>query len=320
MIGEDSTGRNARQRRRPLIGGAIVGALLAAAMLIFFLEDILNAFERRYEIVALLPDAPGLVPGSPVWVGGKVVGEVLDVGFMPSGADSLDRVRLTLRLPRRVQDQVRRDSQLRVTAASLMGEQVVAVTPGTAAAAVLREGDTLRLQKRPTGAELASRAAAVKQDFDAVMVELQALGPVVNARMAEAQRAFAGMDAAIAEAGRIGADLGRNQGLALVQDPAFSASLARARESVAALPASFATLRERAGPGGELGPALAQLQARADTLRAQLDAAAALLEQPDGFPGRFRSDPALLNAVHAARASLDSLVAEVSRNPLRFVF
>jgi hypothetical protein len=320
MMGEDSTVRDARQRRRPLYGGLLIAALFGGALLVFFLDPLLALFERRYTIIALVPDAPGLAPGSPVWVSGKPAGEVLQLGFMPTHTDTLGRVWVMLELPRHIQEQVRADSEVRITAAALVGERVVDILPGTAGAPVLREGDTLRLKLGLTAAELASRAASLRVELDTLAAQFRELMPSVRARMDAAERAFAAMDAAMQEVARTRADAGRNPGLALVRDTAFTASLQRAQAHAGELPAAVGQLRDRVGATGEVAPMLAQLQLRADTLRARLDAAAALLEQTDGFVGRFQQDAALLNAVHAARASLDSLVAEARRNPLRFVF
>jgi ABC-type transporter Mla subunit MlaD len=319
-MGEDSTARDARQRRRPLIGGLIIAALFAGAMLIFFLGDIVGTFERRYTIVALMPDAPGIGPGSPVWVGGKRAGEVTAVGFMPLDIDTLGRLWVGLELPRSVQEQVRADSRVRVTAQALIGEQTIDIAPGTALAPMLAEGDTLRTRRGPSLDEVTRRAAALRTVLDTILVQVREVSPLLQARAAQAGGAMAAMDAAMLELDRLRADMRANPGLALVRDDAFRESLQRAREHAGELPVAVDRLRLQYGAGGDVGLALRGLEARADTLRARLDAAAALLDQPQGFIGRYREDPALLNAVDAARASLDSLIAEVRRNPLRFVF
>jgi phospholipid/cholesterol/gamma-HCH transport system substrate-binding protein len=312
--------RQRPERRRMLYGGLLIALLIGSAMLTFFLRDLLNLFERTYTVVALVPDAPDLARGSPVWVGGRRVGEVSLIALLPPGRDSLERVAVTLELPERVQDQVRTDSRVRVTTAGMMGERVVDVLPGSPQAAPLRPGDTLRLASRPTAAQVTAQAAQVRAELDTVMADLRALAPVARARLDDTQRAVRSLDAAATEARRLRADVAANPGLALVSDPAFGASLHRAREHAAALPAAIETLRGRATEGGDVAVALGRLRARADTLAAHLDAAAALLDEAQGSLGRLQLDPALPNAVTAARAALDSLLAEVRRNPLRFVF
>lgn len=298
----------------------LIAGLVGFGVLVFFLDDILDAFQQRYSIIAIVPDAPGVGPGTYVWVSGRRVGTVKEVSIRPSTADTLARVAVTLDLPRSVQSQVRRDSHVRLTSTSLVGEAVLDIIPGTAAAAVLQEGDTIRTRPGLSREELMARASAVRADMAALTAEARTLAPLVEARVAQTQVAFAGLDGAMAEVRRLQDDIAANPGLALLRDPAFRQSLESARGHAAALPGMMARLQAQAGAAGDVPVALGRLRARADTLALQLEAAAALLDAPAGTLGRFQNDAALVNAIEAARASLDSLVAEVTRNPLRFVF
>jgi hypothetical protein len=320
MEGEDSVDTNGRQRRRGLIGGLIIAGLAGAATLIFFLDDIVAAFDRTYMVVALVPDAPGLGVGSPVWVGGREVGAVQALGFMPAGTDTLDRIWVNLKLPRDVQAQVRQDSRVRLTSTALIGERVVDIEPGSASAPALAAGDTLRMKYGLSAEQVTRQAALIRAQLDTLLAEARTLEPAARARVAQAARAAAAMNAALDEARRLQADLRANEGLVLLDDPAFAASLERVREHAAGLPAAATRLRGQAEATSDAAAALARLEARTDTLRASLEAAARLLDASAGFAGRITRDSALMRAVDAARASLDSLVAEARRNPLRFVF
>jgi ABC-type transporter Mla subunit MlaD len=320
MEGEDSVDTNGRQRRRGLIGGLIIAGLVGAATLIFFLDDIVAAFDRTYTVVALVPDAPGLAVGSPVWVGGREVGTVKALGFMPAGTDTLDRIWVNLKLPRDVQAQVRQDSRVRLTSTALIGERVVDIEPGSVSTPALAAGDTLRMKYGLSAEQVTRQAASIRAQLDTLLAEATTLEPAARARMAQAARAAAAMDAAMDEARRLQADLRANDGLVLLDDPAFAASLERVREHAAGLPAAVTRLRGQAEGTADVIVALARLEARADTLRASLEAAARLLDASGGFAGRITRDSALIRAIDAARASLDSLVAEARRNPLRFVF
>jgi phospholipid/cholesterol/gamma-HCH transport system substrate-binding protein len=303
-----------------LQGGLLIAGLVGLGALIFFLDDLIGAFDRTYTIVAVVPDAPGLAPGSPVWVGGREVGEVTTVGFLPAGTDTLDRVSVTLKLPRRLQPQIRTDSRVRLTSAALIGQRVVDIVPGTSAARELAPGDTLRLKVELTSRQVTRHAAAVRVQLDTLLARASVLAPAARARMEEAERAAIAMEGALAEARRLSSDLRMNRGPALLSDPVFTTSLQAVRQHAAELSAEVDRLRAGAAGMGDVGAALARLQARADTLGARLDAAAAILRRPDGLAGRLQQDSALIHATHAARAALDSLMAEVRQEPLRFVF
>jgi hypothetical protein len=309
----------ARQRSRVLYGALLILSLAGVALVIFFLDDIIGSFERNYTLVALVPDAPGIARGTPVWVGGRLAGEVERVAILPTSLDTAGRVAVMLRLPVRVQPQVRADSRVRLTSVNLMSEAVIDILPGSTSAPAMAEGDTLRLESRPSARQISARAAGVRAELDTVMAALRSLAPAAQARLEETERALAGMDAVMVEVQRLRTDLAANEGAAALRDPAFQASLARAQSHAAALPRMIGELRERTA-AGDIRAALARLQLRADTLAAQLDFAVMLLDEQHGFIGRVQQDSALARALHAARASLDSLVVEVRGNPLRFVF
>jgi phospholipid/cholesterol/gamma-HCH transport system substrate-binding protein len=320
MADEDTRGRHRRQRQRTAFGLLIIGGLLGSVLLVFFLEDILAAFQQRYSLVAIVPDAEGIAPGTPVWLSGKPVGAVLSVAIRPATVDTLGRVAVVMDLPAAVQELIRGDSDVRVTSTGLMGETVLDIVPGTLATATLVPGDTIRASPTLSRDAVMAQASALRAGMGQLTAEARQVAPLLEARMTEARLAFAGMDAAMAEARRLQSDLQGNPGLARVRDTTFQASLARARAAADALPALVEGFQARAGEAGEIPVAAARLRARADTLAAQLEALAALLEEPAGSLGRLQQDPALTRAVEGARASLDSLMAEVRRNPLRFVF
>jgi ABC-type transporter Mla subunit MlaD len=312
--------KDTRQRRRVLYGSLLIAGLVGLAFLIFFLDDLYSAFEKNYSITALVPDAPGIAPGTPVWIGGKEVGGVLRVAILPTSIDTLGRVAVTLELPMWVREQVRADSRVRLTSVSMMSEAVIDILPGSATAPMLQPGDTLRLDARLSAVELADRAAALRTELDTVVGALRTLAPAASARLDQTRRIVERLDGAMQEVQQIRADLDANPGLARMREPEFQASLERARAHAAELPAMIASARQRVDGASEVRAALSRLQSRADTLAAQLDAAAAILQQSEGFVGRFQQDTALIRAVNSARASLDSLIAEAQRNPLRFIF
>lgn len=276
------------------------------------------ALERRYSVVVVLDRAPGLINGSPVWVGGKEVGRVKSVGFLPGGTDTIVRVAVTVELPRSARTQVRTDSRARLTAARLIGEQVIDLQPGTPAARVLRQGDTLRMLTQRSARDLAAQAAALRAHVDSTLRNAQQLGPSVRARIVDTDRALASLLAAIADARRLQSSLAGSSALAALRDTAFTGSLQRSREHAAALQLLLREGTQRDTLQGEVRTAMARLRVRADSLSALLDAAASSMS--GGFLLRAQRDSALLRAVTAARAQLDSLIAETKRNPFRFFF
>lgn len=319
MAGEDSMARDQRQRRRTLYGALLIAALLASAILTFFLDDLLRTFDRTYTIHLIMPGVAGLVRDAPVWVSGREVGTVEAVGLLPMEQDTSARVLLTVILPRDVQSQVRTDSEVRLTSISFASGKVVDIAAGTAAGDVLESGDTLRHYSRPTARQLTARAATLRRELDSTLVELRSHAPAVRARLMEVDHAMAGLDRMVAELVQLQQNVDASPGLALLRGPEFRASLDRTRAHTTQLRTMIADLRQPQA-AAEVRDALARLQTRADSLNARIVAAGAALDNPNGTLARLQQDSALVRAIGAARAELDSLIADVRRKPLRFVY
>ncbi|MEX0907353.1 MAG: MlaD family protein [Gemmatimonadota bacterium] len=309
-----------RQTRHALLGGLLIAALTVVALLVFFLDRLIGFAQRDFTVVAVMPAAPGIGRGTPVWIGGGEVGEVSAVAFMPFDGDTTATLALTLEVPHRLRAQLRADSRVKLTSARMIGVRVVDISAGSAAAPALEEGDTIFVQPGTSLAHLTARAGGIRAELDSVMQSLRALGPPVVARMDDTRRAFDGMNVAMNEALQLGAAISAGPGMALMANPEFTASLEHARTHARDLPALLGGLRERSGEARDVGAALARLQARADSLTLQLDAVAIMLDTPNGSAGRFLQDSALFKAIGAARTDLDSLIAEARRNPLRYIF
>jgi len=320
MAGENSVRHAPRQRRRVLLGTLILAALVGVATLIFFLDDLIGALRTEYAIHAVVPGAPGLVVGSPVWLDGRETGVVSAVGVLSAVDDTVPRVLVRITLPVGVRSQIRTDSEVRLTSVNVMSERAVDITSGSAAAPVLPDGDTLYGSRRPTAVELTARTRRVRAELNAVLGELRSYAPAVRTRLAQTERAFQRLGLAADEAGQIQAAMAANPGMRLLREPAFTAALDSVRLHADELGALVTTLSERTAATGEVRTALARLQLRSDSLRVQLAAATRALENPNGTLARMQQDSALVHAIAAARAELDSLIADVRRNPLRYVF
>jgi ABC-type transporter Mla subunit MlaD len=311
--------KDARQSsRRALYGAGLTVLLITSALLIFFLNDIIHAFDRRYALVVVMPSAPGITEGSPVWIGGKVVGEITTIGFLPSGGDTTETLALTVDLPRRQQRLLRTDSRARLTSDRMMGQPVIDLVPGSSGARILSDGDTIHIEKHMSADDLRQRAGIVRAELDTTMQLMRQLAPPLRARLTQTRRVFRSLEVAMVDARRLQRDIGASPNFGLMSDPALQAALERSRANAAELSSLIASFRERMATQSELRATVTRLQQRADSVRTILDETSKLLDA--GFLGRMQNDSALQHAMHAARAELDSLIAETRRNPLRFFF
>lgn len=309
-----------RQGRRAAIGAAIIIAMIAAAIFIFYLDEIIRSTRKTYSIVGIFYEAPRLRAGSPVRIAGYPVGQVTRIELLPPSRDSIPPFAATLLLPTRLQDELRRDSRIRLQRQRLMGESVVELTPGTPASPILRPGDTLYALPPLRTADLKVMASRVQSSIDTLLAEEAALRERARPLTAVAKRLHLDLIAARAELQQFERAVRTGPLATFLAD---SSTTRMALERVAALAGEIADqARSRAATLGEAQyrPALESLARRADELGEEIGLLRRLLEEPRGFPGRWEEDPALRNAIAETRAKLDSLIELTRRKPWRYFF
>src|SRR5438094_224645 len=113
------------------VGVFVLVALAAFLGMVYALGARARLFEAHYTIHAEFTEVAGLTEGATVRLAGVQIGRVTDVHLPgePGG-----KVRVDLTIARRYADRIRRDSIARIETQGLLGDKVVEVTVGTAAA------------------------------------------------------------------------------------------------------------------------------------------------------------------------------------------
>ena len=124
------------------VGGFVVAALGALAVVLLSLSQEQGVFRARYKLVAYFENVQGLVPGAAVWLAGTRVGQVerVEIASMPDGAPA---VRVLLHVDDVVGERIRADSVAEIGTVGLLGDQIVQLTIGTMASPMLRDGDQI---------------------------------------------------------------------------------------------------------------------------------------------------------------------------------
>ena len=143
------------------VGLVIIFALTILSVGVFLVGQIGNVFGERYRLVTLMSSAVGLVPGAPVQVAGQTAGQVDRIEFIsPDQRPSTgEAVAVWLAVNTEVQDQVRDDSRARVRTQGLLGDRLIDIEPGSSAARVLQDGDTLSSASALSYTELLGQAS-----------------------------------------------------------------------------------------------------------------------------------------------------------------
>ena len=303
--------------RRVLFGILWIVGLLTAALAIFFLDRLRHFSRDTFQVVGVFPGAERLPPDAEVWVAGLSVGRVTRLAFLPASADTMQRLAITFELPEDVRPLLDRRSIATLRTPRMLSNQVIDISPGTGGPP-LRNGDTIRGYNLPGVAAVISRVATLRGSANALADAVTALNDAAERGDADdhferVQENFEGVQREL-EVLTASAEDGSLQ--LMLADPATRASFTRTR---AALTELSARARARRASVGTLREPARQLERHATQLSGQLRTLQELADST-GFFGRMGRDTALLAAVAATQAQLDSLIAEAKKNPLKYVF
>jgi phospholipid/cholesterol/gamma-HCH transport system substrate-binding protein len=134
-----SRGEAVRQLRAGMFLVAALGLLIAA---VFLLGRSQTLFARRVRLHTAFTNISGLMVGAPVRLAGVDVGTVAAIAFDRDLRER--RVRVTLSVERRFLDRIRADSIAHLSSKGLLGDVLIDLTVGSADAARVASGATLR--------------------------------------------------------------------------------------------------------------------------------------------------------------------------------
>ncbi|HKK50048.1 MAG TPA: MlaD family protein [Myxococcota bacterium] len=123
------------------VGAFVLVAMAALAGGILSLSAESGLFQPRYRLTAHFSNVLGLLPGAPVWLGGKEVGRVDRIAFEPMSSER--PVLVVMRINDDVQDRIRDDSVATIGTIGLLGDSYVEISFGTHGAAVLLDGEEI---------------------------------------------------------------------------------------------------------------------------------------------------------------------------------
>lgn len=305
---------------------ALVGVAVFAAIVYVGLAG--TPLARRAHVVAHFDDVAGLAVGSPVEMGGVVVGEVsqVDLPEVETG-----KVPVTLAIEHRALERLGPSSLAYSGSHALVGQRFVGLTTRKPDEPPLKEGDTVQTRsERAMDAVLMSATAAL----DELRQLIQTIQPVAQAAATVAQRMENGQgtlgrlvsddDALYADLSAAAGNLRQMTDQARRGDGALAMlmndrQLARdIKQGVGALASTAQRLDRGEGVLGTLMRDDKAAQQLSVTL-ANLSLVSQRLAEAEGTLGALISDPALLSRMNALIVEMDALVADVRRNPGRYL-
>jgi len=299
---------------------AVLGG--AAAILVFGRVGTIHG--KKLTIYALAGEARGVIRGTEVWLEGQRVGTVNAISFRPVSTGQDERLVLALGISERVHEQIRLDSHAQIRAGgSLIGDQVVYLSIGSAQQRRVVDGDTLRAAEQPDMEETSSQVAIASREFPGIIENLK----LITAQIQTTENALGAF--AIERGGpefralelhgtRVMSHLSSSNGtigLSLRGSGALQAQAALAMSRVDSIRALLSSNEHSLGRFRRDSTLRREVTAIRDDI-ANLERLAA---DPSGSVGRFRSDSAITRGIRRDRAALDSLLTDMKKHPFRYV-
>lgn len=129
------------ERRLKLRVGVFVLIGVAAFLaMVYALGARARLFEPRFTLYAEFTEVGGLVEGATVRLAGVQIGRVSGVHLPPEPGG---KVRVETSIARRFRDRIRKDSEARIETQGLLGDKIIEITVGTAAAPPVAPNDLI---------------------------------------------------------------------------------------------------------------------------------------------------------------------------------
>ena len=259
-----------------------------------------RGFGSTYPLHARFAWAAGLKNGQSVLLAGLHIGTVSEIEFNQGGW--LD-VTMDIEEKRKIPE----GTTATVTQLSLFGDKAIALTPTTPSTNMISPGDTVPAGKAtPTLDDMMFRVDSLMRGVSDVTEKIE-FEFVEGGGIADMRRTMASANRLVNQLSDVAAVQSRNLTLTM-------ASVRRTLGSVDSTVVD-STLRNMRTTSENMTVLTGNLKG---TMQ-RLDSVAAQLENGNGSAGKLLNDPALYDNARALLARMDSLMADLKRNPKKYI-
>lgn len=300
---------------------ALVVSIGAVLILVFGRVGVLHG--DKFTLYVTTDAARGVIRGTEVWLDGQRVGVVKNVTFRPPSASPKDRLVLVLHVLNNARSHIRQDTRVQIRGGtSIIGDQVVSLSSGTAKARGVTDGDTIHAGEQTDLESMSSDAMLASKQLPAIMGNVKLL--MAQLHTAEGTLGAFGLDGAPrmervrAKSERLMNRLAGSRGtigLALDGSGALRAQAQRVMAQADSIKLLVMSNQHSLGRFKRDST----LPREIGRIRDELREVQRLAESPNGTIGRLRADSAIVLNVHRDLAAFDSLVADVKKHPLRYI-
>lgn len=281
----------------------LVGLVVTAAIVVTVLGSLWLArggLSKGYPLYAKFPWGAGLKQGQPVLLVGVSVGYLDNVDLHQDGT-----LVTTLRIQKHYQVPV--TSKAAVVPNGIFGDMAVALTPARPDPVSFKPGDTVPIGPSTPGiAELTAKADSVMRSVNAITTALE--------REMVGTGGIRDLRNTIGATNRLVSDF---SSIANEQSRQLSATMASVRRATTAIdPAKVdSTLANFRTTSANL----AELSSQVKATSSKLDAILSKVDSGPGSAARLLNDPGAYNDVRGLLQRMDSLLADIKKNPKRYI-
>ena len=281
----------------------LVGLLVTVAIVVTVLGSLWLArggLSKGYPLYAKFPWGAGLKQGQPVLLVGVNVGYVDEVDLHQDGI-----LVTTLRIAKDYQVPI--TSKAAVVPNGIFGDQAVAVTPSKPDPRSFKPGDTIPIGPSTPGiSELTTKADSITRSVNAITTALEQQ-LVAQGGIRDLRNTIGATNRLVTEFAAIASEQSR-------QLSATMTSLRRATTAIdpAKVDSTVSNLRTASANMAEMSAQLKATSGKLDVIIAKVDSG-------NGSAAKLLNDPGVYNDVRTLLARMDSLVADIKKNPKRYI-
>lgn len=281
----------------------LVGLLVTVAIVVTVLGSLWLArggLSKGYPLYAKFPWGAGLKQGQPVLLVGVNVGYVDEVDLHQDGI-----LVTTLRIAKDYQVPI--TSKAAVVPNGIFGDQAVAVTPSKPDPRSFKPGDTIPIGPSTPGiSELTSKADSITRSVNAITTALEQQ-LVAQGGIRDLRNTIGATNRLVTEFAAIASEQSR-------QLTATMTSLRRATTAIdpAKVDSTVSNLRTASAN-------MAEMSAQLKATTGKLDLIIAKVDSGKGSAAMLLNDPGAYNDVRMLLQRMDSLVADIKKNPKRYI-
>lgn len=296
-----------KEKTQIKVGIFVVVGLLLGMYIIFMIGGEKQLFESQYRLTTQFKDISGLRNGAPIQLAGLKIGFVDKIKF----SEDLTKkdIELTLRINKKFQERIRKDSIATVNTQGLLGDKFIYISVGSDSEEVLKNGDFLEGKEVYSIYNLAEKSGEIVEDVKEASKSIRKFFEEMYTGKDDVRQAIRSVKNIMKEA-----ENGNGVLHALVYDPKGKQVVEDIAASIGALKDIMGRVNETDKKNGEISGIITNLKLASADFKEVVER----INRGEGTIGGLVTDPAIYNDLRSlfGRANRNKLLKAVVRSTL----